>query len=828
MRGIGAHTALLVLLSFTRTVSQVISVGSVSPVRADTGAVVSIHGLGFSAVPGQNIVRFGAVSGEVLTASTTDLQTRVPASATYAPVTVTAIGRSASSSRAFSTTFPGNRTFGPTSFDRRLDYASVSLGPGRLAVGDMDGDGRSDLVIAEYQGNACAVLRNFTSSDSLDLGSFIAVCDEQTGYLPVSVAIADIDGDGLLDIVLGHQFSPFVSIFRNISLPGTMLFEDRIDIPASPGFLSVAVADIDGDGRPDLAVANRERNTIVIFPNAGEPGHIVFSPAILVGSGEGPVQIVSADLDNDGRYDIMFGNHASASVSCLRNLSSPGSFAFASPVSVQVAQGPSSIAVGDLNEDGILDLVATSPADSILSIVAGSSTPGSISFSAPSGIPVSPETRSAALADVDGDGRVDVTTVGSLVDSVTVYRNVSQGETLLFDPPTGFCLGSPSLGILVADLTGNGKPELAAAHLDELAVSVFRNVALPPPRIDVSPGVLSFPDVAVGDSVNLSFSIRDLSPATLTISSAWTGPGPFHAVLSLPLVIAGRDSIQVPVVFRPQGFGLFADTLRLFSNGGDTSVVLFGASPAPALRGLPDSVNFGVLPVYASETRTFPVMNPSVNPLHMEGILAHPPFSSSVSDSLLRKGDTSVVLMTFLPESAQLFNDSLTYVTNGIPARIVVTVRGEGLNATSLELASPWNLVSVPRLPSTLQADSLFIGKTGYMFAFRNETQDYAPVTTLATGSGYWVKFGVPETLSIVGASLDSIVVNAAREGWVVIGTITRPVGLSSLVPTPAGSIVSSVFRYNRLSQLYEPASELRPGEGYWVKLRGPCRLVVR
>jgi hypothetical protein len=257
-------------------------------------------------------------------------------------------------------------------------------------------------------------------------------------------------------------------------------------------------------------------------------------------------------------------------------------------------------------------------------------------------------------------------------------------------------------------------------------------------------------------------------------------------------------------------------------------VILAGASPYPVLAGLPDTVDFGPQAQFSSVTEVVRVTNTSVNALRVHSLVARAPFSATIADSIIAHGDTVLLSLTFHPETVGEFNDSVVVLTNGLPARRSVVVRGTGVGETIIPLGSPWSLVSLPRSPSSFAADSLFPNKDGVMFSFQNLTQNYEPVVQLSVGPGYWVRHAAQDTVAVAGTVLDSIVVDAVREGWVLLGSVTRPVGLSGIVTSPAGAIISPVFSYNIVSQLYEPAAEIRPGAGHWVKVDRACRITVR
>ena len=135
--------------------------------------------------------------------------------------------------------------------------------PQSIALGDLDGDGKPDLAVANLSSNTVSVYRNTSSSGSIGIGSFATKVDFITGFIPRSVAIGDLDGDGKLDLAIANYGSATVSVFRNTSSSGSIgsgSFAPNVDFPTGTGPHSVALGDLDGDGKPELAVANSGSN----------------------------------------------------------------------------------------------------------------------------------------------------------------------------------------------------------------------------------------------------------------------------------------------------------------------------------------------------------------------------------------------------------------------------------------------------------------------------------------------------------------------------------------------------------------------------------------
>jgi len=303
----------------------------------------------------------------------------------------------------------------------------------------------------------------------------------------------------------------------------SIMFSRRIDIPTDAQPLGITASDFDGDGLLDLAVAIYSGSHVTIFRNTGSTGVPGFGVPKRLTVGVGPEGIASADLDADGRVDLVSANTGESTVSVLRNLSTPGSMAFQLTSRLNLPT-PHRVAIADIDRDGMPDLVVTSNSAKTTAIFRHASPSGRLAFEAPIFLAAPDYLNFLALADLDGDGDVDL--LVPLTDShrLAVYYNVSApgmirmrgpdylysgalpdvagtlpsgdgsapvvvvgsrgvaGVSLYLRAPSGFVAGAsiptgnnPS-ALLSGDLDRDGRIDLVVANAGSATVTVLRNV----------------------------------------------------------------------------------------------------------------------------------------------------------------------------------------------------------------------------------------------------------------------------------------------------------------------------------------------------------------
>ncbi len=351
------------------------------------------------------------------------------------------------------------------SFLPAVSYYSGGYEAFSIAVADVNGDGKPDLLVANYCPGSITCYLNSSVGVLLGNGDGTfqpAVTYSSGGPRSEEVVVADVNGDGKPDLVVANQcFSR-----SNCSVGGVGVLLGNGDGTFQPGVsystgsstaYAVAVADINGDGKPDLVETS---NGIV---------------GLLLGNGDGtfqPVKNISADqatavaiadVNGDGKPDLLLGVAGGIGV-----LLGNGDGTFQPEVNYSFGGlGASSIAVADVNGDGKLDVVAMDGESGNVSVVLGNGD-GTFQPVVTYGGATGLGNPSVAVADVNGDGKLDLLAVTFQIDSkgdggIGVFLGNGDGT---FQPEVVFGSGGYyAWSLAVADVNGDGKPDLVAANL---------------------------------------------------------------------------------------------------------------------------------------------------------------------------------------------------------------------------------------------------------------------------------------------------------------------------------------------------------------------------
>ncbi|HSC49049.1 MAG TPA: FG-GAP-like repeat-containing protein [Gaiellaceae bacterium] len=314
-----------------------------------------------------------------------------------------------------------------------------------LAAGDVSGDRKADLVLGSFADRVVwlAIRRPQGGFMVSDLVQFVA-------GVPAALAVADLNGDGLGDVVVANGTgAKVVSVLLN---DGTGGFH-RADYATGPSPQGVAVADLDGDGRPDVVTANSSARTVSVLRNLGGG---TFAPRADYPTGPLPTAVAAGALNGDGRADLVTANGGAATVSVLLNR---GNGSFRGRADVVTGGAPNSLALADFDGDGRLDLATANPRAPRgrgVSVLLGR---GDGTFRPRRDYAVGAHASRVVAGDVNGDGRADL----AFSDTGNLAVLLDRGDGT-FEPPLWFGYAE---AVAPADFNLDGRLDLAGAWVND-------------------------------------------------------------------------------------------------------------------------------------------------------------------------------------------------------------------------------------------------------------------------------------------------------------------------------------------------------------------------
>jgi hypothetical protein len=381
------------------------------------------------------------------------------------------------------TTVPGATT---PSFAAQQTFAT-GANPFSVIAADVNGDGMPDLIVANFNASTVSVLLN-TTVPGASTPSFSAQQPSATGSLPRSVTAADVNGDGMPDLIVANYNANTVSVLLNTTAPGaaTPSFAAQQTFATGTNPNSVTAADVNGDGKPDLIVGNSGANTVSVLLNTTAPG--ATSPSFAAQqtfiTGVGPFSVTAADVNGDGKPDLIIANVNANTVSVLLNTTAPGAAtpSFAAQQAFATGTYPNSVTAADVNGDGKPDLIVSNQNTSTVSVLLNTTAPGAAtpSFAAQQTAATSGP-AAVTIADVNGDGMPDLIVANYSADTVSVLLNTTApgAATLSFATQQTFATGAGPYSVTTADVNGDGKPDLIVANWYANTVSVLLNTTVP-------------------------------------------------------------------------------------------------------------------------------------------------------------------------------------------------------------------------------------------------------------------------------------------------------------------------------------------------------------
>lgn len=470
-----------------------------SPISAPVDSLVTINGSGFNATSTQNGVFFGGIAAAIRSATTNSIVCTVPRGAVMATITVLNKGNglTGESPLAFRIPFADSvGNFTPNSFTPAWSttYVEYSV-PWGVQGKDLDGDGKPDLLgLLQYSNDSLMVYRNISSSGHIRFAPPLSLGSIFWGASP-GFGAADLDGDGRPDVV-NVTNDQNVLVYHNTSSPGTLRFDQVLTVPVAPASQSVVLTDLDNDGRPDIASACFNSSIVSVVRNTSSPGFLSFGTMQNLPAGGTPNGIAAGDLDGDGLRDIVSfdaiydgtpGEHpGNSNISCYRNTSIRGNLSFATVSTITV---PSYNLAGNkiaiVDYDGDGKPDIVVPADQYLFVLRNLSIPGHFSFAPPVSVSLGNSGAEGVIANFSGSTRPDVA-IGGSARNYLLFRNSSTPGVVGID---SLIYGTSGNFIAqhagVADFDQDGRPDLATASPSDYGLNVLRNMAGIPIKVQM-------------------------------------------------------------------------------------------------------------------------------------------------------------------------------------------------------------------------------------------------------------------------------------------------------------------------------------------------------
>jgi len=481
----------------------------IEPAFGRIGSTVTISGNNFSSNSIENTVFLSGLEANILNSTESEIIVSVPYGAYYTPISVYTNGLYASSSQRFNVIFDAEEELTVEHLANQLDNPYLGRKYYDIKIADMNGDGISEIVTSEAGYGSSAYLAIFTTS--FDDEGMISI-DQHiefnfgTGVYssPQDIAIGDVNGDGLLDVVLSEEgditddFEAHTCIFINSSQNQLFSFGPPIIIDGDGYEGFVQLQDINGDGKLDIVTSKQTSNQLGVYLNVSNNNNVSFANKIIIGNVVATARPAFADLNGDGMIDMVTTSYASSSYSrevfVYSNNSTDGNLEFNLEVTILSGGEPAdwptdynwsaySTTLVDIDGDDKLDIVVTNGtcigcSPSGVSVIRNISTDSELLFeyeysdfyqydsnSLPSRI---------GISDLNGDGKPDVLTTDWL-GGISILVNNSNEGNIEFQDQMQIGVGSYPLSVATADLNMDYTPEIIVSNWNVEGLRVIHN-----------------------------------------------------------------------------------------------------------------------------------------------------------------------------------------------------------------------------------------------------------------------------------------------------------------------------------------------------------------
>ncbi|WP_414543033.1 DUF4347 domain-containing protein [Nostoc sp. CCY0012] len=287
------------------------------------------------------------------------------------------------------------------------------------------------------------------------------------GISPYAIAVGDVNENGILDLVTANNLSNTVSVLVGNG-DGTFKPATTFSVLGFGGGgirpHAIALGDFDKDGDLDIVTANYNSNDVSVLFGTRQSDPAGFSPARTFAVGTRPTSVAVGDFNHDGNLDLVTTNTNANNVSILLG---DGNGNFGTAKNFLVGANPRSVTLGDFNNDGKLDLAVANSTSNNVSILLGNGTGGFSSFGNSS---LSTNPYSISVGDFNNDGKLDLVTANNGSNNISVLLGNNDGS---FQTALNFDAGLTPTSVTVADFNDDGELDIGVANADANTTSIL-------------------------------------------------------------------------------------------------------------------------------------------------------------------------------------------------------------------------------------------------------------------------------------------------------------------------------------------------------------------